>query len=169
MPATEGPLPPPTPRDSGQRTKPVFTTSTHPNTWRPRPAPASPSAPPRVSSVGRAGASRCTVLPTQASVQSSLGTLPSTPLAKHRATAPSPTAARPPRCAPPGSLPWARWHRGSGSSTPRARSRGAPPTAGRHGPSSASPSTTPSAGPASAWWSGSILHLAGGMDRWMNG
>lgn len=137
MPATERPLPPLMPRDSGQRAKLVFTTSTHPNTWRLHPALANPSAPPQVSSVGQPGASRSTVLQVQGSVQSSLGTLPSTLLAKRRATAPSLTAARPPRSAPLGSLPWARWHRGSGSSTPRARNREARPTAGRRELSSA--------------------------------
>lgn len=41
---------------------------------------------------------------------------------------------------------------------PKARSKAATPTAGHRGLFSASNSTTPYAGPASVWWSGSILY-----------
>lgn len=52
----------------------------------------------------------------------------------------------------------ARWPRRSGSSMPRAKNRAVRPTHGRRELSSASTSTTPSAGPVSASWNGSILY-----------
>lgn len=51
----------------------------------------------------------------------------------------------------------ARWPRGNGSSTPKARSRGAPPTADHPEHFSAWPWVTPYAERALTWWSGSIL------------
>lgn len=90
MPAAEGPLSPPTPQLSGQKTKPVCTSSTHQSTHRLQLAPASPRAP-TLDFSGPTVASRPTEVPVQASTLSSLGMLPSTPHAKRKATARSTT------------------------------------------------------------------------------
>lgn len=90
MPAAEGPLSPPMPQHSGQKTKPVCTSSIHQSARRPRLAPASPRAP-TLDSSGPTVAFRPTEAPAPASTLSSLGTLPSTLRARRKATVQSTT------------------------------------------------------------------------------
>lgn len=83
MPATEGPLPPLTPRRSGQRATPVCSSSLHQSLFRLQPAPESPLAP-LMGSLGTTALLKARVALILVSVRSSLGMPPLPRLDEHR-------------------------------------------------------------------------------------